>query len=36
MTGNYNTRVVAVLIIVGLGYLRENRIKIDYLIHILQ
>ena len=36
MTGYYTTRLVAVLIIVGLGYLGENRIKIDYLIHILE
>ena len=36
MTGYYTTRLLAVLIIVGLGYLEENRLKIDYLIHILQ
>ena len=36
MTGYYTTRLVAVLIIVGPGYLGENRIKIDYLINILQ
>ena len=36
MTGYYTTRLVAVLIIVGLGYLGENTIKIDYLIHILE
>ena len=31
-----HTRLDAVLNIVGLGYFRENRIKVDYLIHILQ
>ena len=36
MTGYFTTRLVAVLIIVGPGYLGENRIKIDYLIHILE
>ena len=36
MAGHYTTRLVAVLNIVGLGYFRENSIKIDYLIHIFQ
>lgn len=38
MTGYYTTytHLVAVLNIVGLAYFGENRIKIDYLIHILQ
>ena len=36
MTGYCTTRPVAVLNIVDLGYFGENRIKIDYLIHILQ
>ena len=36
MTGFHTTRLVAVLNIVDLGYFGENRIKIDYLIHILQ
>ena len=31
-----HTRLDAVLNIVGLGYFGENRIKVDYLIHILQ
>ena len=31
-----HTRLDAVLNILGLGYFRENRIKVDYLIHILQ
>ena len=30
MAGHYTTRLVAVLNIVGLGYFRENSIKIDY------
>ena len=34
MTVYSNTRLVAVLNIVGLGYFGENRIKIDYLINI--
>lgn len=36
MTGYYTTRLVAVLNIVGLEYFGENRIKMDYLIHISQ
>ena len=36
MTGYCTTRPVAVLNIVDFGHFRENRIKIDYLIHILQ
>ena len=35
MTDDYTTRLVAVLNIVGLRYFGENRIKADYLIHIL-
>ena len=35
MMGYYATHLVAVLNIVDLGYFGENRIKIDYLIHIL-
>ena len=31
-----HTRLDAVLNIVGLGYFGENRIKVEYLIHILQ
>ena len=34
MTVYSNTRLVAVLNIVDLGYFGENRIKIDYLINI--
>ena len=36
MTGYFTTRLVAVLNIVGLEYFGENRIKMDYLIHISQ
>ena len=36
MSGYCTTRPVAVLNIVDLGHFGENRIKIDYLIHILQ
>ena len=35
MTGSYTTRLVAVLNIVDLGYFGENRIKMDYLMHVL-